>query len=111
MLSALAAYDLPAKFITWIRTCICSPSFSVSINGVSSGYFKSRTGLHQGDPLSPILFVMMMNILSLMLNKAAEDGNFDYHLGCGDLKLMHLCFADDLLIFLDGSEKSLEGVL
>lgn len=68
-------------------------------------------GLHQGDPLSPILFVMMMNILSLMSNKAAEEGSFDYHLGCEDMQLTHICFVDDLLIFLDGSKRSLEGVL
>ncbi|XP_048608259.1 uncharacterized protein LOC125584206 [Brassica napus] len=67
--------------------------------------------MRQGDPLSPILFVMMMNVLSLMLNKAAVEGVFDYHQDCKEMQLTHLCFADDLLIFLDGSEKSLEGVL
>ncbi|XP_018435547.2 uncharacterized protein LOC108807802 [Raphanus sativus] len=110
VLSTLQAYDLPPIFIGWIRACICSPSFSLSINGVSSGYFKGKTGLRQGDPLSPILFVMMMNILSLMLNKAAASGSFGYHQDCEDQELTHLCFADDLLIFIDGSESSLEGV-
>ncbi|XP_024015941.1 uncharacterized protein LOC112089193 [Eutrema salsugineum] len=52
-----------------------------------------------------------MNILSHMLNKAVEGGIFGYHPGCEDLKLLHLCFADDLLIFLEGSEKTIEGVL
>ncbi|XP_010424522.1 PREDICTED: uncharacterized protein LOC104709645 [Camelina sativa] len=64
----------------------------------------------QGDPLSPIFFVMLMNVLSLMLNKAAQDKNFGYHLGCEVLELTHLCFANDLLIFLDGTEASLAGV-
>ncbi|KAL0796690.1 hypothetical protein Bca101_068067 [Brassica carinata] len=52
-----------------------------------------------------------MNVLSLMLNKSAEDGLFGLHPGCESLQLTHLCFADDLLIFVDGSEASLEGVL
>lgn len=111
VLSTLEAYLIPQQFISWIRTCICSPSFSVSINGVSSGYFKGKTGLRQGDPLSPILFVMMMNVLSLMLNKAANAGSFAYHHDCSHLQLTHLCFADDLLIFLEGSVDSLVGVL
>lgn len=111
LLSVLAAYDIPHEFIAWIKTCVCSPSFSLSINGVSSGYFKSKTGLRQGDPLSPILFIMMMNILSLMLNRAAAAGSFNYHQDCDQMKLTHLCFADDLLIFLEGSENSLNGVL
>ncbi|XP_010513296.1 PREDICTED: uncharacterized protein LOC104789266 [Camelina sativa] len=52
-----------------------------------------------------------MNVLSLMLNKAAEEGSFNYHPSCEALKLTHLCFADDLLIFLEGSELSLRGVM
>lgn len=110
VLSTLQAYDLPPIFIGWVKACICSPSFSLSINGVTSGYFKGKTGLRQGDPLSPILFVMMMNILSLMLNRAALSGSFGYHQHCADQQLTHLCFADDLLIFTEGTESSLEGV-
>ncbi|CAA7043733.1 unnamed protein product [Microthlaspi erraticum] len=110
LLSVLQAYKFPSSFITWIRSCVCSPSFSVSINGVTSGYFKGKTGLRQGDPLSPILFVLIMNVLSFMLNKAALEGHYGYHPGCEDLQLTHLCFADDLLIFLEGSERSLRGV-
>lgn len=108
VLSTLHAYDLPPLFIGWVKTCICSPSISLSINGVTSGYFKGKTGLRQGDPLSPILFVMMMNILSLMLNRAS--GFFGYHYDSADQQLTRLCFADDFLIFIEGSELSLEGV-
>ncbi|XP_019095488.1 PREDICTED: uncharacterized protein LOC104763031 [Camelina sativa] len=108
--STLLSYGAPDLFVGWIKSCICSPSFSISINGVTSGYFKGKTGLRQGDPLSPILFVSVMNILSLMLNRAAQDGIFGYHPGCEELELTHLCFADDLLIFLDGTEASLAGV-
>ncbi|XP_010456839.1 PREDICTED: uncharacterized protein LOC104738352 [Camelina sativa] len=111
LLSSLHAYKVPQGFINWIRACACFPSFSISINGVYSGFFKGRTCLRQGDPLFPIQFVMIMNVLSLMLNKAAEEGSFNYHPGCEDLKLTHLCFADDLLIFLEGSEHSLRGVM
>ncbi|CAA7058008.1 unnamed protein product [Microthlaspi erraticum] len=111
LLSVLQAYRFPLSFIKWIRCCVCSPSYSISINGVTSGYFKGKTGLRQGDPLSPILFVLIMNVLSFMLNKAAMEGVYNYHPGCEDLQLTHLCFADDLLIFLEGSERSLRGVL
>lgn len=111
VLSTLEAYVIPQQFISWIRNCICSPSFSVNINGVSSCYFKGKTGLHQRDSLSPIFFIMMMNVLSLMLNKAADAGSFAYHHDCSHLHLTHLCFADDLLIFLEGSVDSLAGEL
>lgn len=45
-----------------------------------------------------------------MLDNAAKAGIFDYHPGCSHIQLTHLAFADDLLIFTDGSEKSLAGV-
>ena len=100
----------PADLVDCIRACITTPSFSLSINGVTAGYFKGKTGLRQGDPMSPLLFAVVMNVLSYMLNRGAEDGIFGYHPGCAEVKLTHLAFADDLLIFLDGSEASLAGV-
>ncbi|CAA7030329.1 unnamed protein product [Microthlaspi erraticum] len=85
LLNVLEAYQIPSVFLNWVKCCVCSPSFSVSMNGVTSGYFKGKSGLRQGDPLSPILFVMIMNVLSLMLNKAAREGLFAYHPGCQEL--------------------------
>ncbi|KAL0730834.1 hypothetical protein Bca4012_026928 [Brassica carinata] len=71
IIEALRAFHFPDLYIDWVRACICSPSFSISINGVTSGYFKGKTGLRQGDPLSPPLFVVVMNVLSIMLNRGA----------------------------------------
>lgn len=111
LLLIIKAIDILEKFREWCKSCFCNPAFSVSINGSIFGYFKGKAGLSQGDPLSPPLFVIVMNILSLMLNKAASDGLFGYHQNCESIGLMHLCFADDLLIFLDGSANSLQVVL
>lgn len=110
LLQTLKAMQFPAAFVDCIRACITTPSFSLSINGVTSGFFKGKTGLRQGDPISPLLFAVVMNVLSYMLNRAAEDGIFGYHPGCAGTKLTHLAFADDLLIFIDGTESSLAGV-
>lgn len=90
---------------------MCTTSFSVGYNGATYGYFKGRRGLRQGDPLSPYLFVLSMNCLSLTLNKAAQEGKFKYHPKCQRSKLTHLCFADDLLIFMDGTAQSVCNVL
>lgn len=46
-----------------------------------------------------------------MLNQAASQGVFNYHPHCKESNLTHLCFADDLLIFIDGSVALVNGVM
>ncbi|XP_071700523.1 uncharacterized protein [Rutidosis leptorrhynchoides] len=80
--------------------CISSPSFTVSVNGDQYGYFKGQRGLRQGDPLSPYLFTLVMEVLNLCIKRQIkEKGDFKFHPGCKRQKLTHLCFADDLILF------------
>lgn len=111
LLSCLEGFHLPREFISWVRACVCTTSFTVGCNGSVNGFFKGSRGLCQGDPLSPYLFVIALNNLSLMLNQAAQEMRFNYHLNCPSSRLTHLCFADDLLIFIDGSLESVQAVL
>lgn len=111
LLSCLKGFDLPETFVSWVRSCVCTPAFTVGYNGRVNGFFKGTRGLRQGDPLSPYLFVIALNNLSLMLNRAAQEMRFNYHLNCSSTRLTHLCFAGDLLIFMDGSLESVQAVL
>lgn len=53
---------------------------------------------------------MCMEILSRLLDKAANEEKFGYHPKCQVLNLTHLIFANDLVIFSDGSMHSLLGI-
>ena len=53
-------------------TTIC---FSMLINGSLAGFFGSSHGLRQGDLLSPLLFLLVMEVLSRLL-KRTEEGDF-----------------------------------
>lgn len=107
----LSALEVPSIYLNWLRACVCTPSFTIGYNGTIQGHFKGKRGLRQGDPLSPYLFVIAMNCLSHLLNKGAAEGRFGYHAKCHSSKLTHLCFADDLLIFTDGSLASVQAIL
>lgn len=107
VLSILEVIGFPIIFIQWIKECITTPIFFVKINGVSEGYFAAKRGVRQGDPLPPYLFVLNMEVLFQMLNKARH---FAYHPHCLKVKLTYLCFADDLIIFTEPMSSSLLGV-
>lgn len=100
LLNILKAFQLPERFIEWIRICISSPYYSIAFNGELVGFFLGRKGLRQGDPISSSLFVLAMDILSKKLDLGVSRNVFSAHPLCRDPLITHLSFADDILVFL-----------
>ena len=67
-------------------------------------------GLRQGDPLSPYLFVLAMEVLAQLLNKDYVNRLIGYHPLAIDSSVTHLAFADDIMVFFDGQHSSLERI-
>lgn len=76
--------------------------YSVLVNRIPMKPFLAKKGLRQGDPLSPYVFALSMENISRCMSALEEDTTFQYHPKCKRVKLNHLLFVDDLLLFFPG---------
>ena len=63
LIEALERMGLPPKITTIIKNCYKKASFYTSMDGKSSGWKKQSTGIRQGCPLSPYLFIVLMTVM------------------------------------------------
>ncbi|KAL0423233.1 UNVERIFIED_CONTAM: Retrovirus-related Pol polyprotein from type-2 retrotransposable element R2DM [Sesamum radiatum] len=107
LFATLRMFGFPAVFIRWIEECVTSAHFSVFVNGGVHGFFAGARGLTQGDPISPYIFVLVMEVLQMILQQLIDqDGQFLFHWRCQELKLFQLSFADDLLLLCKADVRS-----
>ncbi|CAH9145483.1 unnamed protein product [Cuscuta epithymum] len=104
----LTHLGFPGRFIHWIMECVTTPSYSISINGVLHGHFEGKRGLRQGDPMSPLLFVLCLEYFSRLLNIRTKNPMFKHHPLCGSLNISHVAYADDLMLFSRGDTTSIQ---
>jgi hypothetical protein len=94
-------------WLKWMRACIFTSSMSVLVNGSPSEDFNVGRGLHQGDPLSPFLFLIAVEGLAGLMRRAVDIGKFKgYQVSTND-HFELLQFADDTILMGEGSWSNL----
>jgi hypothetical protein len=99
----LTHYGFSQSSIKWIMSGVTTEKFSVLVNVETSPFFHSGRGLRQGCPLSPLLFILVMEGPSLLLKKSQSEGKITGIKVSRIFKILHLLFIDDVLIMTNGS--------
>lgn len=104
----LTSIGFPAKWIHIIMECVSSVTYSVLVNGEPARLITPKVVLRQGDPQSPYLFILCMEMLSRRITHQQRQGlinGLKAHRKAS--KIAHLLFADDALFFI---KRSLDNV-
>jgi hypothetical protein len=86
--------------------CVTTVRYAVRFNGHVLNTFTPTRGLRQGDPLSPYLFLFVADGLSTLIQHELDSGALqDLHVSRRGPGISHLLFADDSLLFFQGTRK------
>ena len=107
----LTTMNFNASWVNWIMECVTTVGYTLLINGNLSHSFTPKKRLRQGDPLSPYLFLMCANILSLALMQEKNQKKIrGVKLGRSGIPLTHLFFTYDALLFFKHDVVSLSNI-
>lgn len=86
------------KWISWIMTCVCLVTYTVLVNRQTYGHITPKRRIRQGDLLSSFIFILCVEALVYIMNKAEEEGrNRGMSFAPKCPKIQHLLFANDNL--------------
>ena len=93
---ALKAFNFGDDFIKWVQICYTDVSSCVVNYKQASSYFNVEKGVRQGDPLSPYLFILAAEIMSVHIRNNENIKGIKY--GMSEIKV--LSYADDTTVFM-----------
>ncbi|GJW61434.1 RNA-directed DNA polymerase, eukaryota, reverse transcriptase zinc-binding domain protein [Tanacetum coccineum] len=95
----------------WIRACLPSARTSILVNGSPSLVFSIKHGLRQGDPLSPFLFIIVMEGLHLAINEVVQTNLIrGAVVGAAEFNGYHFFFVDDVVIITKWSNHDMDNL-
>jgi retron-type reverse transcriptase len=107
LLDVLKALGFSQRWRDWIALILGSSSSKIIINGEPTNRINHKRGVRQGDPLSPFLFILAMDPLQRMIDKAAQAGLLGSVLPKG-AKLRCSLYADDAGVFVRADKSDLK---
>ena len=109
LLNLLEIYGFGPDFCRWISTLYEDSFMGIIINDCLSSRIGLQPGVRQGDPLSPLLYVLCVEVLASLIRRSPEIAGFLLP-GAGSLQARACLYAEDVFAMLKNL-KSLETLL
>jgi hypothetical protein len=96
-----------SRWRNWISLILSSASSAVLLNGAEGPRIRHRRGLRQGDPLSPLLFILAIDPLHRILDRSTQMGYLS-PLPLREARLRASLYADDAVVFINPERRDVQ---
>lgn len=104
LFTILEWWDFDEKWHDWIKLCMCNAKVAVLVNSEPTKWIKTKRGVRQGDPLSPLLCLLVAECLARM-TKDALSNNLIKDIGPFEASRIALIqFTDDTFFFCEAKK-------
>jgi len=110
LIELLGVRGFPTKWLNWLAIILRSSSSAYLLNGCPGDSIKHHRGLRQGDPLSPYLFILAIDVLNAIFDLATEHG-FLSKLKGRQAQLRISMYADDAVIFSNPKQEDITCIM
>lgn len=99
------------RWINWVMKCVSTVAHAVVNNGEPSDFFMQERGLRQGDPLSPDLFIICVEVFSHLIQmEVNRKALYGVRVCRNAPEISHPLFADDSISFYRADGKVVEAI-
>jgi hypothetical protein len=110
LLELLHRRHFRSKWLDWLATILNTSSSSILLNGILGSLIWHRRGLRQGDPLSPYLFILAIDVFNNIFAVATQNG-FLSKLKGRNASLRISMYVDDVVIFTNPRKEDIKCIM
>ncbi|GJT47678.1 RNA-directed DNA polymerase, eukaryota [Tanacetum coccineum] len=107
----LTKFGFGDRWCGWIRSCLTSSRGSILVNGSPTEEFQFHKGLKQGDPLSPFLFILVMESLHISFQRVVDAGLIKGNVLGLTLQHSHMFYVDDAVFVGQWSDANIDTLV